>query len=211
MVHMTRIVLTLFVCSTFVAISVLPVAAANRTERYFSLCVMCHGKQGGGNQALSAPTIAGLPAWYVEAQLRKYRADARGKHPGDIAGMRMRPMARTLNTDDDVKNLAAYVAALPVQKVTPTITGDVARGKARFGVCMACHGPDASGNPQLKAPSLKTTNDWYQLTQLKNFKAGIRAGNPAMDPTGAQMTGIAMGLEDEQVMRDILAYINTLR
>jgi cytochrome c oxidase subunit 2 len=206
-----RIVLTLCVTSALVALSSVAGIAETRTERYFSLCAMCHGPQAGGNQALGAPAIAGLPAWYIEAQLTKFRTDVRGKHPGDIGGMRMRPMARTIEYDEDVKNIAAYVAGLPVQKVARTITGDVDRGKQRFTICIACHGPQAAGQQALKVPPLKTTNDWYQLTQLKNFKARIRAGNPAKDPVGAQMTAIAATLENEQVMRDLVAYINTLK
>ena len=207
-----RSILILYVTSALIAFSSGLGSAETRTERYFfTLCAMCHGQQGGGNQALGAPAIAGLPAWYVEAQLTKFRTDVRGKHPGDIAGMRMRPMARTIESDKDVKNIAAYVAALPIQKVARTITGDVNRGQQRFTVCTACHGPDAAGQRPLNAPPLKTTNDWYQLRQLKNFKAHIRAGNPAKDPIGAQMAAIAASLENEQVMRDLVAYINTLK
>jgi cytochrome c553 len=208
-----RIVLILYVTSALVVLSsVVAGIAETRAERYFStLCGMCHGQQGEGNQVLGAPAIAALPAWYVEAQLTKFRTDVRGKHPDDIAGMRMRPMAQTIEYAEDVKQIAAYVAGLPVQKVARTITGDVNRGKQRFALCIACHGPGAAGQQPLHAPPLKTTNDWYQLTQLKNFKARIRAGNPAKDPVGAQMAAIAASLEDEQAMRDLVAYINTLK
>lgn len=206
-----RIVVILGVLSALVGTSAF-VGAETRSETYFtSLCAMCHGLKGEGNQTLGAPAIAGLPSWYIENQLTKFRTDVRGKHPGDIAGMRMRPMARTIKHEEDVENIAAYVANLPAQKVPHTITGDVNRGKERFAVCVACHGPQAAGQSALNAPPLVTTNDWYQLTQLKNFKAHIRAGSPAKDPFGAQMTAIAASLEDEQVMRDILAYINTLK
>jgi cytochrome c553 len=207
-----RVVLILYVSSALVVLASVAGMAETRAERYFStLCAMCHGPQGQGNQVLGAPAIAGLPAWYVEAQLTKFRTDVRGKHPDDLAGMRMRPMAQTIEYDEDVKHIAAYVAGLPVQTVARTIPGDVNRGKQRFALCTACHGPDAAGQQPLHAPPLKTTNDWYQLRQLKNFKAGIRASNAAKDPVGAQMAAIAASLEDEQAMRDLVAYINTLK
>lgn len=207
-----RIVVVLSVLSALVVYTSAFVSAETRSETYFtSLCAMCHGPKGEGNQVLGAPAIAGLPDWYIENQLTKFRTDVRGKHPGDIAGMRMRPMARTIKHEEDVENIAAYVANLPAPKISHTIAGDVNRGKERFAVCVACHGPQAAGQSALNAPPLTGTNDWYQLTQLKNFKARIRAGNPAKDPFGAQMTAIAASLEDEQVMRDILAYINTLK
>jgi cytochrome c553 len=53
-------------------------------------------------------------------------------------------------------------------------------------------------------------NDWYLLRQLDNFKRGIRGRDAISDPTGALMRSMAVAL-DEQVMRDILAYIRTLR
>jgi cytochrome c553 len=182
----------------------------NRGEALFRLCAACHGPQGSGQQQLGAPAIAGLPEWYVVAQLLKFRHGVRGMHPQDSAGMRMRPMARALPADSDVQAVARYVAALPpaVQE-TPTV-GDPASGKVRYQLCAGCHGPDARGMPPLQAPPLILANDWYLIRQLDNFKQGIRGGDATGDPTGALMRSIAVSL-DEQAMRDILAYISTLR
>jgi hypothetical protein len=47
------------------------------------------------------------------------------------------------------------------------------------------------------------------LTQLKNFKSGVRGTNP-QDITGAQMRPMSMILADEQAMKDVIAYIQTL-
>ena len=47
-----------------------PAAAQDaRGAELFGLCSQCHGEQGAGNQLALAPAIAGLPQWYVEAQL----------------------------------------------------------------------------------------------------------------------------------------------
>jgi cytochrome c553 len=62
----------------------------------------------------------------------------------------------------------------------------------------------------LQAPPLILANDWYLLRQLDNFKQGVRGGDAIGDPAGALMRSIAVSL-DEQAMRDILAYISTLR
>ena len=64
--------------------------------------------------------------------------------------------------------------------------------------------------PPVQAPPLTLAHDWYLLRQLDNFKQGIRGGDASADPTGALMRSIAVSL-DEQTMRDILAYISTLR
>jgi cytochrome c553 len=46
------------------------------------------------------------------------------------------------------------------------------------------------------------------MQQLVNFKASIRGGN-SNDVTGGQMALNAAAM-DEQAMRDVVAYINTL-
>ena len=58
-------------------------------------------------------------------------------------------------------------------------------------------------------PPLKQVNDWYMLTQLANFRAGVRGAKPG-DTSGALMRPMSMTLADEQAMRDVIAYITTL-
>ena len=117
-------------------------ASAERSQALFQLCVVCHGTQGEGRIDLGAPAIAGLPEWYVAAQLQKFRHGVRGSHPQDTAGMRMRPMARSLPTESDVQAVAQYVATLPSQTPPRTLTGDLASGAQQYQLCLACHGPD---------------------------------------------------------------------
>jgi cytochrome c553 len=176
----------------------------------YQLCAQCHGPDGGGDVAALAPAIAGLDEWYLRAQLRKFHNGARGTHPDDVAGMRMRPMALSLASDADVEAVAAYVASLPPVKPSPTLGGgDPARGQTLYAPCAACHAPDGSGVEVVQGPPLKHTNDWYMLTQLANFRAGVRGTKPG-DTTGALMRPMSMTLADEQAMRDVIAYITTL-
>ena len=206
----TLIPLQLFLVALILACGAPGWADEHRGQALFRLCTACHGQQGEGRPDLGAPAIAGLPEWYVSAQLMKFRNGLRGTHPRDIAGMRMRPMARTLPTDGDVKAVARYVGDLPPQAPPPTLTGNAANGAAQYAVCMACHGPDGKGNQQVGAPPLVTASDWYLLTQLKNLKNGVRTPNAAADASGAMMAPIAATL-DEQAMKDVIAYIQTLR
>jgi len=192
---------------------VAPAAVAEENTRgreLFELCQQCHGANAGGNPLTLAPSIAGLQQWYVERQLTGFKAGYRGQEFHDIAGMRMRPMARWLKTDDDVKAVAAYVSSLPPVRPAPTLVGgDAAKGQAFYAPCTACHGPDGSGNQLLNAPALNHASDWYLLTQLRNFKAGIRGTN-AGDSFGKIMQPMSMTLPDEQAMKDVIAYITTL-
>ena len=177
----------------------------------YGLCAQCHNDDGSGGGDPLAPAIAGLEEWYVTAQLQKFRSGARGAHPGDVSGLRMRPMSRTLANDDEVRAVAAYVASLPPVRSEPRLTGgDVSKGKERYTqLCTTCHAPDGKGIEQLAGAPLAHASDWYLLTQLQKFKSGVRGANP-LDETGARMRPMAIILADEQSMKDVIAYIMTL-
>ena len=170
----------------------------------------CHGTQGQGNPKFNAPAIAGLPKWYIEAQLHKFRSGVRGTHPQDITGMQMRPMAISFHNDQDLQAVAGYVTNLPRPGASFTTGGDAAKGSTLYAPCTACHGVDGAGNEQLKAPPLKNASDWYLIAQLKKFKAGERGANPG-DLEGAQMRPMAAILTDEQAIKDVVAHIMTLK
>jgi cytochrome c553 len=172
-------------------------------------CAPCHGGAGTGDASIEAPAIAGLPQWYVEAQVTKFRDGLRGAHADDYAGLRMRPMSRTIPAAD-VPIVSAYVAGLPVGKPSrAAVHGDAAKGKTNYMTCSACHGVDGKGNEALNAPPLVQLDDWYMKSQIHKFKAGIRGSTPG-DTTGAQMRPMAATLADDTAVQDVIAYIGTL-
>lgn len=172
-------------------------------------CAPCHGIGGQGNPDIEAPSIAGLPEWYVLAQLHKFRDGIRGAHADDYAGLRMRPMSRTIPATD-VEPIAAYVAGLSPAIPDETVKGDEVAGKASFATCVACHGAKGEGNEALKAPPISQLDDWYMVTQINHFKKGVRGANPK-DTTGAQMAPMARTLADDQAVVNVVAYVNSLR
>ncbi len=177
-----------------------------RARALFATCASCHGEDGSGREAYGAPAIAGLDAWYVRAQLEKFQRGVRGAHPDDAAGLRMRPMSRTLRTPEDVSLVADFVAQLAPKAHAGAVNGDKSRGQSLYATCTTCHGAEAQGNHDQNAPPLRHANPWYLVKQLENFKAGIRGTHPD-DQTGAQMRAMALGLSDEQAVRDVVAYI----
>jgi len=182
-------------------------ADAARGEELFQLCSQCHGETGAGNALYLAPSIAGLPEWYLLGQLKNFKTGVRGMNPEDTAGLRMYPMSQTLKTDEDIQTMAAYVASLPPQHAAPTLTGgDATRGAKLYQVCVACHGPDGNGNQAVGSPRITGQSDWYLLSTLQKFKAGIRGTYP----NAVIMRGMAGTLTDEQAMKDVIAYIQTL-
>jgi cytochrome c553 len=181
-----------------------------RGKELFSMCSHCHGAQAQGDAAALAPSIAGLDAWYIETQLGKFRDNERAAHFDDIAGMRMRGMARWLKTPEDIKSVAAYVATLPKVKDVTLTGGDPAKGAALYAPCSGCHGLNGEGMQAVGAPPLAHTSDWYLHTQIKNYQAGIRGSDPR-DVGGAAMRPMSLVLTDEQAIKDVLAHVATLK
>jgi cytochrome c oxidase subunit II len=181
-----------------------------RGRELFDTCSECHGSHGEGNAEIGAPNIAGMNAWYVEIELRKFRGGIRGAQFDDTEGMRMRPMALSLPDDSDVDEVAKYVESLPPVTHAPVLGGDPKLGKRRYALCSGCHNPDGGGNEAVKAPRLAGLDDWYLATELKKFKGGVRGADPR-DTEGSAMAPMAQSLANEKTIRDLSAYISTLK
>lgn len=191
-------------------VSVSSYANDERGKQLYNNCVACHQADGSGMKLLNAPAIAGLSEKYVAAQIGKFKAGHRGGDPRDATGMQMRPMSLLLSSEADIQAVSKYVASLPASPKEPSIEGGNAEtGKALYMTCQACHGADGKGNDLLNSPSLLNQYDWYHMSQLQKFKDGIRGGNPE-DITGSQMRPMAMTLANEQAVKDVVAYIQSL-
>ncbi len=195
---------------TFAQLSARAPGDAAAGQAHYAVCAACHGAQGEGNAALNAPKLTGQGDWYLKRQLRQYKAGARGAHEKDTFGKMMAPMAATLADEAAIANVSAYIGSLPDQAAPVTLKGDAKAGKHRYTTCAACHGADGRGVEAMNAPKLKGMSDWYMVTQLKNFRHGIRGSHP-QDPYGAQMALLAGALNDDQAISDVVAYIGTLR
>ena len=84
---------------------------ANGAKQYV-VCAYCHSADGGGNQSLNAPRVAGMTDWYLKRQLENFQQDIRGQHPTDYYGFQMGLMARTLYGEQEVNDLIAYINTL---------------------------------------------------------------------------------------------------
>jgi cytochrome c oxidase subunit 2 len=65
-----------------------------------------------GNFALQAPRLAGQDDWYLKRQLQNFRTGIRGVHQGDNYGHQMVLMARSLQDEQTVNDLLAYLNTL---------------------------------------------------------------------------------------------------
>lgn len=186
-----------------------PPVGMERGAELYETCVPCHGVNAAGNAEIAAPAVAGLPQWYIEEQLRGFQAGYRGDHASDLPGLRMRPMAVSLNREGDIESVAEYVASLPPVYPASTLHGNAGAGAASYAVCVACHGENGLGNPDLHAPPIVQLDDWYLFNQLRNFRSGARGARPG-DVWGSTMRVNSLALTD-QAMQDVIAYVQTLR
>jgi len=139
-----------------------------------AICAGCH--MPDGNSVVDMfPKLAGQHAQYLAKQLNDYKSGAR-------QDATMTGMAATLATEADIANVAAFFAS---KKSTVATADDskVALGKAiyrggnttsKLPACMGCHGPNGSGNPAAKFPSLAGQHATYTIAQLSAFRDGKR-------------------------------------
>lgn len=179
-------------------------------QQQYAACAACHGVQGEGNQQLNGPKLAGQQAWYIERQLNYFRSGVRGAHEDDTYGQQMAAMAGILAAPGAVENVAAYIATLPDNPAPSTFSGDIANGARIYDRnCAACHLDDGTGTWYTDAPVLTGMSDWYFVTQIENFRAGIRGLHPD-DAYGEQMVSMATAMADEEEVRDVAAFLNSL-
>ena len=182
-----------------------------RGEQLFALCTQCHASNGGGDSFFLAPAIAGLPAWYVEAQLKNFKSGLRGLHQDDRGGLRMYPMSLWLRTESDQQAVAAFIESMAPVSLAREIEhpGDAAKGVGYYAVCGACHGADGTGNKAMGAPPLVGMSDWYLFSSIQKYKASIRGSRPG-DVYGPAMIGMVATLPNDDAIRDVIAHIQSL-
>jgi cytochrome c oxidase subunit 2 len=180
----------------------------------YTTCAACHGQNGEGLQATNSPRLAGLHDWYLLSQLRKFRSGLRGANAEDIYGAQMVPLANALPNEQALLNVVAYIVTLKADRPPRTETsGNMDPIRAQAIKCWNCHGTNGQGLKEaykgIDGPRLSGQHDWYLIRQLKNFKAGIRGD--LKDKAGLEMRVRAkLLMEDDQMIKDIVAYIGTL-
>jgi len=193
---------------------VITTKAADGKTIFQTVCAQCHGTSGEGKIELKSPSIAGMPAWYVSTQFANLREGRRGHDAADPQSFMMAAVAKALQPEQ-VKAVVAHVEQMPM-KVPMGKDRVMANTNPEEGMrlfqerCMECHRYNASGEMTFGSPPLIGRQGWYLEEQLKKFKSGKR-GAIKNDVNGAKMVQITTSfIEDEQMLRDVVAYIMTL-
>jgi cytochrome c553 len=168
------------------------------------VCQACHGANGNSVNP-DWPSLAGLGADYIAAQLQNFKS---GKRNNAIM------MANVLTlTPEDMADLGAYFGGLANTglEADPTYwkageqlyrAGDKSRS---IPACMACHGPTGQGVEPAKFPALRGQHSEYIAKQLGDYASGARTTGP----NGIMQT-IAKRLSPDDV-RNVSSYVQGLR
>ena len=209
----TRISGRVIFCAALGWLGLMPMFSHSQTDSVagpasLAACAACHGAELQGSRSLAAPNLSVLGVWYVERQLRNYKRGLRAP-PGstNLPGRQMQPLAAVLD-EAGIIRAAQLVEVVPERLAPATVDGDAERGAALYRTCTVCHGARAEGNQALNAPRLAGQNDWYLVSQLRNYRAGVRGVHG--DIWGAQMRAATGVLVDDAAVLDVVAYINTL-
>jgi cytochrome c oxidase subunit 2 len=85
---------------------------AERGGRTYMTCSVCHGANGMGRWGTNAPRLAGMSDWFLARQLLNFRERIRGSHAEDIYGDQMYMMAASLQGEEAVNDVVAYINTL---------------------------------------------------------------------------------------------------
>lgn len=163
-----------------------PVAGQSK----FYACKGCHGIPGYTNTypTYHVPKVGGQYEPYIISALQAYKTGSR-KHAS------MEGNAGALN-DQDMADIAAYLAQIGSKDQEGPVTGDVAKGKEVAAKCASCHGED--GNPPApNFPRLAGQYESYLVKAIQDYQAG-RRNNPIMQ-------SLVQGLSEEDI-ENVSAY-----
>ncbi|MGY8716756.1 MAG: c-type cytochrome [Verrucomicrobiia bacterium] len=164
----------------FLGWTVVTLAAVEVEDRGFVVyrdnCMDCHLSRGMGIREMNAPSIAGLPRWYVTDQLREFRRGQRGEHDDDAAGQLMQIKAKSLG-ERDLAFVGRFIESMAPNPERVTLDAEITpRAEEHYlSDCAACHGDRGGGGRRERAPPLTRQPDWYLLKQMENFRTGRRS------------------------------------
>jgi cytochrome c553 len=149
-------------------------------------CVGCHG-ENGISQTENIPSLAGQPDQFIQWQMVYFRAGARKNEL-------MQPIAEQVS-NEDVRSLGAYYAALTPPKSPPDDNPDLSKKGAQAAVgrrCASCHTDSFAGTKAVAR--LAGQREEYLLKALHDYKSGARVGGGQ-----AAMADVAYPLSEEEI------------
>ena len=183
------------------------------------MCQGCHGADGISIDPTAFPNLAGQFAGYIYKQVRDFQL-------GNRSDDTMSAMASMVTSKQDLKDIAVYFATQKPMKASGSKNKTGAKiyksGNKMAGdyaACARCHGVDGKGRGKKAAgpkkpgskvkknplfPVIGGQQKAYLIKQLKDFKEGKRANDPA-----GMMALVAKGLSDKEI-EAVAEYVSSL-
>ena len=156
-----------------------PQAKAIGQRLFLNYCAQCHASDGGGSKGF--PNLTDKD-WLYGGEPETIKTTILNGRNGV-----MPPMAPVLGSEGTV-DVAHYVRSL-----SGLASDEVraSRGKALFATnCVACHGPEAKGNPQVGAPNL-TDKVWLYGSSEATIIETVTKGRNNVMPAHKDFLGEA--------------------
>ncbi len=155
--------------------------AVNMGERlYLNYCTVCHGSDARGNRGY--PNLrdndwlyGGTPEKIEESILKGRKANGMMAWKDHLGG------------DEGVAQVANYVLSLSGREHDAAAAE---AGKAKYAVCMACHGMEGKGNQMLGAPNL-SDDIWLYGSDMDSIQHTIANGRAGVMPAHENFLGEA--------------------
>ncbi len=147
--------------------------------RIFSnYCAVCHSSDAAGGPGFPNLTdddwLWGGSPEQIEATVMNGRTAVMPAHKEVLGGM------------EQVKQVAQYVASLSGREHDAELAD---KGKQKFDtICVACHMPNAQGNPALGAPNL-TDKTWLYGSRMETIEKTIAEGRSGVMPAHKDFLG----------------------
>lgn len=141
-------------------------------ERLFmNYCAQCHGSDARGAKSFPNLTdgdwLGGSGHEYIKTTVTNGRTGV------------MPPMAAAVGSAEDVRDVANYVLSL---SGSPHDSVRASQGKAKFGACAACHGPDGKGMQAVGSANLTDgvwLHGWGEDAIIRAINNGFNNQMPA--------------------------------
>lgn len=167
-----------------------------------AVCMACHGEKGVSSNPIW-PNLAGQHQAYLVKQLQDFKKGKLRHSPV------MAPFVAML-TDEEIEAVAYFYSKQDRVVSSASQKNELGERLYRTGdaqkhitACIACHGPQALGNPLAGFPVLANQKEEYAFLQLQAFKNKTRRNdlNEIMQMITSRMS--------EEEMRAVSAYLAT--